>query len=293
VRVDSSVTAGSVVTVDFDPMLGKVIAHAPTRREAAGRLALAIERLHLGGVTTNRDFLASALRTEAFLEGDTTTDFIDRVVLDTVAPRAVVERAAVAGALWLQGANRAADSIWPRAPSNWRNARLPAEYITFAPAGGDSIRVAYRADRDGSFRMDPAGRAVVFRWSTTDIDLAVDGLRCVSLVTRAGDSLHVQTPSSTVELRIEPRFAVQGTATPTGGVVAPMPGAVIDLRVETGQSVEAGQLLVVLEAMKMEHHLTAPVGGVVSSVAVSIGQQVDNGALLLTIDTGESGVDDV
>jgi propionyl-CoA carboxylase alpha chain len=65
--------------VEFDPMLAKVVAHAPTRAEAAGRLALALERLHLGGVVTNRDFLAAVLRSEAFLAGDTTTDFIDRV----------------------------------------------------------------------------------------------------------------------------------------------------------------------------------------------------------------------
>ena len=79
VRWDSGVEEGSVVGVDFDPMLAKVIAHGPTRAEAAGRLALALERMHLGGVVTNRDFLVATLRNEAFLAGDTTTDFIDRI----------------------------------------------------------------------------------------------------------------------------------------------------------------------------------------------------------------------
>ncbi|MBW2387266.1 MAG: ATP-grasp domain-containing protein, partial [Deltaproteobacteria bacterium] len=79
VRWDSGVERGSVIGTDFDPMLAKVIAYAPTRSEAAGRLALALERTHLGGVTTNRDFLVATLRTEAFLAGDTTTDFIDRI----------------------------------------------------------------------------------------------------------------------------------------------------------------------------------------------------------------------
>ena len=70
---------GSVVTIDFDPMLSKVVSHAPTRNEAAGRLALALERLHLGGVRTNRDFLVETLRHPGFLAGDTTTDFIERL----------------------------------------------------------------------------------------------------------------------------------------------------------------------------------------------------------------------
>ena len=78
-RWDSGVGIGTVIGTDFDPMLAKVIAHAPTRAEAAGRLALALARTHLGGVVTNRDFLVATLRTPEFLAGDTTTDFIERV----------------------------------------------------------------------------------------------------------------------------------------------------------------------------------------------------------------------
>ena len=85
-RWDAGVTTGSVVGVDFDPMLAKVVAHGDTRAEAAGRLALALERLHLGGVTTNRDFLVATLRHPAFLGGDTTTDFIERVGPTTDPP---------------------------------------------------------------------------------------------------------------------------------------------------------------------------------------------------------------
>src|SRR5690606_25417161 len=104
VRWDSGVEAGSVVGVSFDPMLAKVIAHAPTRAEAAARLALALERLHLGGVTTNRDLLAGILRHPAFLAGDTTTDFIER---HQPAPRLSLPaedlaRVAAVAALWLQ-----------------------------------------------------------------------------------------------------------------------------------------------------------------------------------------------
>ena len=110
VRWDSGVEQGTNVGVDFDPMLAKVIAHGPTRAEAAGRLALALERLHLGGVTTNRDFLAATLRSSAFLAGDTTTDFIDRIPPSSYAVSDTAQqlfRAATLGGLWIQGKNRA------------------------------------------------------------------------------------------------------------------------------------------------------------------------------------------
>jgi propionyl-CoA carboxylase alpha chain len=105
VRWDAGVDAGSVVGVQFDPMLAKVIAHAPTRAEAAGRLAMALERLHLGGVRTNRDFLAATLRTPDFLDGNTTTDFIERVepAADLVLDEEEARRIGVAAALWLAG----------------------------------------------------------------------------------------------------------------------------------------------------------------------------------------------
>ena len=153
VRWDSGVEAGSVVGVDFDPMLAKVIAHGPTRTEAAGRLARALERLHVGGVTTNRDFLAAALRHEEFLAGDTTTDFIERLGDALVDPGRgtqgdadqvdddtdVSVGAAIAAAMWLQGANRAEAAVLATVPSGWRNARLPRERVTVI-ADGDRTR---------------------------------------------------------------------------------------------------------------------------------------------------------
>ena len=96
-------------------------------------------------------------------------------------------------------------------------------------------------------------------------------------VTSAADHLHVQTPRGTVHLRVLPRFVVPGPAEVAGGFVAPMPGVVLDVRVSAGQSVSAGETLVVLEAMKMEHHMAAPADGVVAEVRVAAGEQVENG----------------
>ena len=141
---------GSEVTVSFDPMLAKVIAYAPTRSEAAARLALGLERLHLGGVSTNRDFLAATLRHESFLEGDTTTDFIERVdpARSLHLDPDELRWASTAAALWLQGSRRASAPVLADLPSGWRNARLPAESVSLG-YGDDVIFVTYRALRDG------------------------------------------------------------------------------------------------------------------------------------------------
>ena len=293
VRWDSGVVQGSVVGTSFDPMLAKVIAHAPTRREAAGRLALALERTHLGGVVTNRDFLVATLRTPEFLAGDTTTDFIDRVA----PPRALVlaqdelERVAQAAALWLQGANRAAAPVWREVPSGWRNARLPDQRVVFGH-GEDSIRVAYRSLRGGGFRFADGSEARIHAWTPEGIDVEIAGRRLQARVTRAGDGLVVRGPRGDVTLRIEPRFVVPGQDEGPGGFVASMPGKVIDLRVQVGDTVRAGDTLLVLEAMKMEHPMRAGEDGVVMEVRVAIGDQVESGAVLLVVESAESDAAD-
>jgi propionyl-CoA carboxylase alpha chain len=192
VRWDSGVVAGSVVGTDFDPMLAKVIAHGPTRGEAAGRLALALERLHLGGVTTNRDFLVATLRAPAFLAGDTTTDFIDRVDLAGIEPSEDdLTRTAQLAALFVQGAHRAEAVVLGAAPSGWRNARLPEQEVVLVHCGRE-LSIRYRSLRDGRFRFGDGAHARIHAWSERGIDAEIEGHRLRARVTRSGDRLVVQ-----------------------------------------------------------------------------------------------------
>ena len=306
VRWDAGVAEGSVVGVEFDPMLAKVVAHGPTRREAAGRLALALERMHLGGVATNRDQLAATLRHEAFLKGDTTTDFLDR---HAPAPRATLDHrttrwVAAAAALWLQGRNRSEASVLDRLPSGWRNARLPDQQLTLH-LGGETIQVRYHTGRDGRFTMVVGGDgcadreaskplvATVHHWTGESIDATIDGIRRIAPVTAVngrpldgrGEVVHITTAGTTTSLEVAPRFPLPGDEAPTGSLVAPMPGKVLEVHATVGDVVAAGQALLVLEAMKMEHHMAAPFDGTVAEVRVAVGDQIDNDAVLMVIES--------
>jgi propionyl-CoA carboxylase alpha chain len=285
VRWDSGVEAGSVVGTDFDPMLAKVIAHGPTRGEAAGRLALALARTHLGGVTTNRDFLVRVLRSPAFLAGDTTTDFIERVAPPRAHEPSPEEalRLARAAALFVQGENRASATVLAQTPSGWRNARLPDQQLVFGHAGEDRT-VAYRRLRDGRFRFADGATARLHAWSPDAIDVEIDGRRVRARVTRAGERLIVHGSGGDVVFTQQPRFKIPGQDDAAGGFVARMPGKVIALRVAEGDRVARGDTLVVLEAMKMEHPMRAAHDGVVREVRVAEGDQVEAGALLLVVE---------
>jgi propionyl-CoA carboxylase alpha chain len=297
VRFDSGVEAGSVVGTEFDPMLAKIIANAPTRREAALKLALALERSAIGGLVTNRDFLVATLRHPAFLDGDTTTDFISRhqPARRHKPSTEATHAAAIAATLQEQAQTRAEAKVLATLPSGWRNTVMPPQQLRFQVADSDDeLRVAYRSCRDGSFEVEIDGTPAVARLvgvgvgtggDANRVDFELDGRRLVVDARRHGDRWLVHGPGGAVQLTQLPRFPIRHIAGPAGGLHAPMPGKVIATRVQVGDHVAGGQLMVILEAMKMEHHITAPSDGVVVEMRVSEGDQVDNGALLLVLES--------
>ena len=284
-RWDTGIEQGSVVGTDFDPMLAKVITKGKTRVDAANKLALALESLHIGGVTTNRDFLVASLRSEDFLNGKTTSDFIEK----TNPQRAVIldgeslENALSAASLWIQGQNRENATILREIPTGWRNSRLPGQKITFNYLDQD-IEITYRSNRDGSFTVNKGITAKIIEWTPSGIDIEVNNSRFFSKITRDSDSVVVHGPWGDALFKILPRFTLPGSEQQAGGLVAPMPGKVIDLKVKVGSKVKKGDTLVILEAMKMEHQVKASEDGKVTKVLIKKDDQLENGALLMVVD---------
>ena len=163
-RWDTGVEQGSVIGTDFDPMIAKVISTGKTRTDAANKLALALESLHIGGVITNRDFLVSSLRSEEFHEGLTTSDFIEKVNPQRKIPMVgdTLELASSVAALWIQGLNRNNSRTLSQIPSGWRNSRLPKQKLLFKCLEEEAT-ITYQIRRDGSFDLNEGSIAKIFR----------------------------------------------------------------------------------------------------------------------------------
>ena len=131
VRWDSGVETGSEITPNFDPMLAKIISYGETRVEAANKLALALENSHFGGLKTNRDYLISILRSDEFLKGDTTTDFLEKAKIkdEIKLNEEEIYFLAIAASMWIQGKNRYESEVLSNLSSGWNNARLPMQEI--------------------------------------------------------------------------------------------------------------------------------------------------------------------
>ncbi|RUP31612.1 MULTISPECIES: biotin carboxylase N-terminal domain-containing protein [Mycolicibacterium] len=287
-RVDSGIVDGSVVSVFYDPMLAKVISFAPTRDRAAAILADALSRARIHGLRTNRDLLVNVLRHPAFLAGDTDTAFFDTHGLAELAAPADtdVALAAVAAALADAAHNRATATVFAAAPSGWRNLASGYQSRSYSDAAGAEQQVRYRHGRDGVELPDRDDVTVV----TADparVVLSVNGVERSFDVARYGADVFVDSPTGAVHLVAQPRFPDPDAAVAQGSLLAPMPGLVVRVGAAIGDPVTAGQPLIWLEAMKMEHTIAAPDSGVVTELNVQPGQQVDVGAVLARVETPE------
>ena len=285
IRWDSGVEQGYKVGTDFDPMLSKVIAWAPNRIDAINKLARGLEKAHFGGVKTNRDFLISCLRNESFINGNTTTDFIERE-----KPKSELElsenqifNASAAIALWIAMGNRASDEVTDFMPSNWTNGRMPHQRIKLMILKNE-IEIKYQLKRNGLFEV-MGTNCKIHAFDESGIDVEVGSHRFFAQVTRADDQILINMPFGDLDAVIVPRFLEPGNEVPEGGLVAPMPGKVIEVKVKKGDKVKAGDTLIIIEAMKMEHSIKATENGKVTKLMVSLNQQVDNGATLLVLDS--------
>ena len=253
VRVDAGVREGDAVTMFYDPMIAKLIAHDATRAGAIAKLAGALSRVEIAGLRTNNAFLLRALRHPEFAAGGIDTGFVARHLAELVPEQAVPQHVLAAAAQFLVRAHAAHDGGDP-----WGRA--------------DAFRLAGKARRVVDFVVD--GKRVTANPQARD-----SGAHAMQL---AGGDIAVMENGETFVLHPhDPLYDAEEEGEGVERIFAPMPGKIIQVHVRPGQSVRRGEPLVVLEAMKMEHTLSAPHDATIESVDVALGDQIAEGAVLV------------
>ena len=281
VRVDSGFETGSEVSTHYDAMLAKVIAYAPTRDQAARKLAGALSRAKIHGVVTNRDLLVAILRDPEFLAGGsarrsspTGLDRLDHRRSTRRRSRGGGDRAGRAG-----GARRA--TVQRGIPVGVAQRRVAA--TAHRVRGRHRGRVAGRPHRLPR-RRPHGGRGPTARPPDRRRSLETDGVRTTYDVAVNGNAVDVDSTHGHVRLDRVPRFVDPADAVASGSLLAPMPGTVVKVLVEQGAEVAAGDAVLVLEAMKMQHTVSAPHAGTVTEINIQPGTQVAAGEVLAVVE---------
>ncbi|MDO0913994.1 biotin carboxylase N-terminal domain-containing protein [Streptomyces sp. DT2A-34] len=267
VRLDTGFTDGDEIGVHYDPMLAKLVAHAPTRAGAIRKLAGALERATLHGPVTNRDLLVRSLRHEEFTTARTDTGFYDRHLTELTEPAPDPYAPLAAALAAAHGRSRF---------GGWRNVPSQPQVKRYVMAG-EEHEVRYRHTRVG---LEADGVRVVHADAALVV-LEVDGVRRNFEVARYGDEIHVNA----TRLTALPRFPDPTAQHAPGSLLAPMPGTVVRVAegLTAGAAVRAGEPLLWLEAMKMQHKIAAPVTGTLTALHAVPGHQVTVGALLAVV----------
>lgn len=288
VRVDHALESGVTVPPFYDSMLAKLVAHATTRDDARAQLAAALEDCTVLGIETNRSFLIDCLRHEEFAKGRAATDFIPRL-FPAASRKAVVPATtslALAAVLFYESAANAAP--YSRELRNWSSTGAMATPLRFdvedsqrdfsvvplardcfrVTSGGENIEIARLCRESSLIRFSSDSREYHARYAWSDDSLLLDF---------AGRCLRLRN------VLLDPPRNASGSGS-DGRVVAPMNGRIAEIGVSPGDAVAAGQILLVLEAMKMEHPIPAPVAGRVAEIGVAAGEQVAPGQLLVLIE---------
>jgi propionyl-CoA carboxylase alpha chain len=286
-RLDAAVTDGFEIGPHYDPMLAKLICAGPDRAEVAGRLAASLAAAVLHGPPTNRDLLVRVLRHPRFLAGEADTGLLTEPELKQPLADEPAERlSAVAAALASSAVHRAHLPVPKGIPSGWRNVASQPQWSDYRGRHGD-YRIGYRWQRSSVIIEGIADDPVelkVLDCGPDQVTLEIDGLRRTFRVARYPGQLYVDSALGPVALIALPRFADPAEQLPAGSLLAPMPGAVVRLGAALGEPVEAGQPLIWIEAMKMEHPVPADRDGLVRELAVAVGAQVAVGDLLAVVE---------
>ncbi|MDQ2849822.1 MAG: biotin/lipoyl-binding protein [Actinomycetota bacterium] len=284
VRLDSAVDAGAQVGIHYDPMLAKVIAWGPDRASAARMLSDALRRARVHGVVTNAAVLRVMLNDPDVLASLMHTSLLEEKAAHWISQSSSSgQRRVIATAAALSDAAAATTGagVQQRMPAAWRS--VPSQSRTRSYLlGGDEVSIGYR-DVGGLLCSDD-DEVTAVEVGPDVVVLDVHGVRQHFEVSRSGSFVDVWGPSGSWSLERVPRFTDPAASVGEGSLVAPMPGAVVSLAVAQGDRVAAGDPLLVLEAMKMQHTIRATTDGVLSDLRVHVGLQVESGAVLAVIE---------
>jgi propionyl-CoA carboxylase alpha chain len=284
-RLDSGVRPGTVVSAHYDAMLAKVIAWAPNRRAAIRRLATGLAGATIAGPATNRDLLVSVLRDVRFADYGADTSLLDGYDYAGLVPEEHdCQLAAAAAAAAIATAGRREAKVAAAVPGGWRNVPSQPQRTSFLGPRG-RIDVSYRWTSSGIL-IEEVGDVISV--APDQVRLESGGVTRTFALVQAGDRIWVHSPLGSVSLTQLPRFPSPLREAETGSLIAPMPGSVSKIAAAAGDAVIAGQLVLVIEAMKMEHQISAPVSGVVTELRVSIGAQVNTGEVLAIVAEAEA-----
>lgn len=299
VRVDAGVVEGDTVSHHYDPMIAKIIAHAPTRAEALEKLRAALAATEIVGPATNRALLERICGHAEFIADTHDTGFIPRHAGELLAPSPADPRHAVLAALALIARDRvtapraATDIHSPWSEIGAWTANLPARTTLTLDDGAGPATLVFETE-GGETRLLPTdGGAPLVVCG----DLSADGhlgarlgtLRLSPRIVFDADRVTVLDRGRTATFReIDPRAGDDATHTHADHLVAPMPGSVVQVLVEAGATVAKGEALIVVEAMKMEHVVRAPHDGVVERIDVAIGDTVAEGVELAVMAAKET-----
>jgi len=281
IRVEHALQSGGEIPPFYDSMIAKLVSHGGTRDEARRRLVTGLEQAVAFGVTTNQSFLAASLRHPVFAAGEATTGFIEQHRGELLASFGEADIGLAALLLYVSD---------PYAPP-WRGGRsLAASFpIPLRIGVGDAVHEAeIGRERDGSYVADVGGQAQRFdveELSRDAIRVRRDGVTASAKFLRDGDRLYLQQDGVTLSL-CDLTLAAPASAAATGGdgkVCAAMNGRVVAVLVKPGDRVTAGQPVMTLEAMKMEHVHTAGIAGVIAAIDVAEGEQVTTGKVVVEI----------
>ena len=291
VRVDTGVRQGDAITVHYDPMIAKLIVWDRDRPAAVRRLEAALARYEVAGVETNLGLLRRVAAHPDFLAGDVDTGFLDRhpEVLASDAPlppfAALAAAAAAILADWghaAPGAGADTHSPWGLA-SAWRQNGDGHQDLRLHHAGIDHALRAFPRP-DGTFALEAGGRRGAVGRRDGDA-LAIDGVRCRVPVVRDRDTFWVIVDGAAWPLRlVDPLAPPRSEGAGGDRLVATMPGRIVAVQTEPGAAVKRGEVLLVLEAMKVQMRLTAPRDGVVAAVRAVLGDLVDDGDDLISFE---------